>query len=1199
MKKNNSLLQLVVLMAAMLCALGASADEAYACYTPSYTTLTFYYDNQRNIRSGTTYDLNTGGIQPGWVTDGTNASVTKVVFNSSFAGARPTSTFSWFYEMQNLQSITGLNYLNTSEVTKMNWMFGYCSSLTSLDLSTFNTSKVTDMGSMFFGSENLKMLDLSGFNTTKVTNMASMFWSCAELLTVLVDSNWSTTAVTNSVNMFYNCTSLLGGKGTTFNYSNPRDKTYAHIDGGTSNPGYFTAAGTEAYTCYTSSNTTLTFYYDNQRSSRTGTTYDMNPDGNVSNPSPVWSTDGTSSYVTKVVFTPSFANARPRSTSSWFYFMRNLQDITGIEYLNTSEVTTMSSMFSWCDNLTSLDLSHFNTSKVISMYGMFQSSSNLQTIYVGDGWRAATVVYSAKMFDGCTSLVGEQGTTYDASHTDKAYAHIDGGPSNPGYLSEWKEPYACYTPSNTTLTFYCDNLRSSRSGTTYDLNTENEVPGWEISGDNASVTKVVFDPSFAYARPTTTYDWFYNMKNLLSITGMSYLNTSEVTAMTDMFDYCTKLTDLDLSHFNTAKVTDMDGMFSYCTSLTSLDLTSFNTSRLTEMRFMFYNCNQLRTIYVGNGWTMANEPDAYCMFLGCTSLVGGLGTTYSASHTDGEYAHIDGGSSYPGYFTDINSLNYTIFEVDGIYYKLDTYDVLVTHNGTGQYGCYSGTVEIPEQVYCEADGRWYPVGGIDERAFYRCPYLQHLILPNSIGIIHDEAFMDAFMDASNSTITCMALTPPLISPSAPDPYYAPEMTLYVPYGTRSAYQAINAWNQFGNIVELNYSFKKNGIYYKITGDGKVSVTYKDGNYNTYSGRIVIPRTVVYGGVTYTVTAIDNVAFFNCPNLTDVVIPETVTAIGNTTFKGCTSLTSITIPNSVTRMGLYAFENCTALNNVVIGSGMTSIGIMAFHGCTALETGTITCLALDPPTINNQNAFDTNHYHNSTLYVPQSACADYQQAQYWRDFYDMRELWTLDEALNEDGGTIHFESTSAYPWKVVTDGGGALHYAESGNAGVPNTTSTLTATVTVPEGGATLSFTFQAWGEGNEDDRIYDCCAFAIDGTTRLEYGEYQNDWESYSVDLPAGTHTLKWSYSKDASVDPEGDYFAIDHVTLTPKAAGLLGDVDGDGNVGIADVTLLIDYVLTGNSAGVNLDVSNVDGDNIIGIADVTAIIDYILTGTW
>ena len=122
MKKKNLLLRFAVLLAAMMCALGAAAAEAYACYTSSNTTLTFYYDSQRSSRTGTTYDLNTGTTHPGWYTDGTNANVTKVVFNSSFADARPTTTYFWFYRMENLQSITGLSYLNTSEVTNMSYM---------------------------------------------------------------------------------------------------------------------------------------------------------------------------------------------------------------------------------------------------------------------------------------------------------------------------------------------------------------------------------------------------------------------------------------------------------------------------------------------------------------------------------------------------------------------------------------------------------------------------------------------------------------------------------------------------------------------------------------------------------------------------------------------------------------------------------------------------------------------------------------------------------------------------------------------------------------------------------------------------------------------------------------------------------------------------------------------------------------------
>ena len=678
MKKKNLLLRLVVLVTAMMCALGAAAVEAYANYTPSNTTLTFYYDNQRSSRTGTTYDLNTGTTDVAWDTDGTNASVTKVVFDSSFAGARPTTTCDWFYNMQNLQSITGLSYLNTSEVTDMrymflgcskltsldvshfntskviymNQMFSGCTGLTSLDLSSFNTSKVAYMYEMFNGCSGLTSLDLSSFSTSKVTNMNSMFFSCSNLRTIYVGNGWSTAAVTNSVNMFRNCTSLLGGQGTTYSSSNPTDKTYAHIDGGPSNPGYFTE-WKEAYACYTPSNTTLTFYYDNYRSSRTGTTYDLNTGDNDTG----WDTDGTKSYVTKVVFDPSFANARPTTTYDWFYYMQNLESITGLNYLNTSEVTNMDWMFLGCGKLTSLDFSSFNTSKVTSMHHMFDGCVKLQTIYVGSGWSTAAVTSSSEMFNFCPRLVGGQGTTWDIDNPkDKTYAHIDGGPSNPGYFTAATEAYACYTSSNTTLTFYYDSQRSSRTGTTYDLNTDDNDTDWDTDGTNANVTKVVFDPSFAGARPTTTYDWFYGMQNLESITGMSYLNTSEVTNMAHMFNSCSKLTSIDLSGFNTSKVTDMRLMFYNCTGLTSLDLSSFNTSNVTNMFSMFGGCSSLRTIYVGSGWSTAAVSTSTNMFYNCTSLVGGQGTTWNSSNPkDKAYAHIDGGPSNPGYFTAKNA----------------------------------------------------------------------------------------------------------------------------------------------------------------------------------------------------------------------------------------------------------------------------------------------------------------------------------------------------------------------------------------------------------------------------------------------------------------------------------------------------------------------------------------------------------------
>ena len=301
--------------------------------------------------------------------------MTRVVFDPSFANARPTTTYDWFFNMQNLQSITGMEYLNTSEVTNMAYMFMLCTSLTSLDVSHFNTSKVTDMNSMFCKCSSLTSLDLSSFNTSKVTKMGWMFSNCSNLRTIYVGSGWSTAAVTSSNDMFRDCTNLVGGQGTTYNESNPWDKTYAHIDGGTSNPGYFTE-WKEAYACYTSSNTTLTFYYDNQRSSRTGTTYDLNEGANDTG----WDTDGTKSNVTKVVFDPSFAGARPTTTYGWFYGMQNLESITGMSYLNTSEVTNMAWMFTNCKKLTSLDLSHFNTSKVTNMNSMFGACWGLTSL---------------------------------------------------------------------------------------------------------------------------------------------------------------------------------------------------------------------------------------------------------------------------------------------------------------------------------------------------------------------------------------------------------------------------------------------------------------------------------------------------------------------------------------------------------------------------------------------------------------------------------------------------------------------------------------------------------------------------------------------------------------------------------------------------------------------------------------------------
>ena len=130
-----------------------------------------------------------------------------------------------------------LSSFDTSNVTDMSYMF-QGSAVTSLDISSFNTSNVTDM-SWMFGYTKIITLDLSNFNTSNVTNMNGMFYKNTNLKTIYTSDIFNTNSVTSSSNMFSNTTNLVGGAGTTYNGSYV-DKTYARIDGGTSNPGYFT-----------------------------------------------------------------------------------------------------------------------------------------------------------------------------------------------------------------------------------------------------------------------------------------------------------------------------------------------------------------------------------------------------------------------------------------------------------------------------------------------------------------------------------------------------------------------------------------------------------------------------------------------------------------------------------------------------------------------------------------------------------------------------------------------------------------------------------------------------------------------------------------------------------------------------------------------------------------------------------------------
>ncbi|MBO7477481.1 MAG: leucine-rich repeat protein [Salinivirgaceae bacterium] len=139
---------------------------------------------------------------------------------------------------------------------------------------------------------------------------------------------------------------------------------------------------------------------------------------------------------------------------------------------------------------------------------------------------------------------------------------------------------------------------------------------------------------------------------------------------------------------------------------------------------------------------------------------------------------------------------------------------------------------------------------------------------------------------------------------------------------------------------LAYDFKSGSLYYNITSDRTVEVTYQKWQSSDYSGRVNIPENVTYNGVTYLVTSIGESAFYNCTNLVSITIPNSVTNIENWAFNRCSSLTSITIPDGVTRIGNWVFNKCSGLKYITIGNSITSIGEVAFGDCKNLISITI-------------------------------------------------------------------------------------------------------------------------------------------------------------------------------------------------------------------------------------------------------------------
>ena len=478
------------------------------------------------------------------------SSIKNIVFDESFKTYAPTSLGGFFYGCETLETISGLEYLNTANVTDMGNMFYGCSALTSLDLTNFNTANVEFMYYMFEGCSALKSLDLTNFNTAKVTDMSFMFSGCSAL-TSLDLTNFNTAKVVNMGNMFYGCSALTSLDLTNFNTAN-------------------------------------------------------------------------------VDFMDSMFNGCSALKSL---------DLTNF---NTAKVVNMYMMFNGCSALESLDLTNFNTAKVTYMNNMFEGCSALTTIYASDKFDTDNVKYGLDMFTGCKSL-----KDYSDSKTDHAYAYC--GPD--GYFTPGGCGYAEFDNATGTLTFCYKGVKPEGA---YDLNVGGSDPEWKTLGTN--VNKVVFNASFANARPTSCYYWFCG---------------------------CSKLTDIEgIENLNTENVTNMNSMFDRCSALTSLDLTNFNTAKVSDMSYMFMGCSALTTIFVSDKFVTDRVTDGRDMFHMCINLIGAI--EYDGSKSDHTYANYDNGYFSPegGFhaYAEFNNATGTLTFSRGLSKPAGAYDLNVGNN---------------------------------------------------------------------------------------------------------------------------------------------------------------------------------------------------------------------------------------------------------------------------------------------------------------------------------------------------------------------------------------------------------------------------------------------------------------------------------------------------------------------------------------
>ena len=405
----------------------------------------------------------------------------------------------------------------------------------------------------FTALPNVIEIDLRHLNWTNVTDMSYMFAGANKLRRIYCDTDCATlrdddTPRLRSDNAFLDCYALVGQAATAFDRMNT-DSAYAHLDSDI-RPGYFSAVPehlpnvmgpNDVIYCVSSGTpSSAVVYCDDQKDARGG-----------------WDDWSNTSYceAKTVIYDPSFAKARLTSLQNYLRVFQYARTFEGLEYINTSQVTDMSYLFTGCENVAVLDLTTWDFSAVNNIRSMFRNCNHLQRIYCTAD--LSQIESGNNVFYHCYHLQGNvSGKTYDESDVSGAFAKLDNG-----YFSlPEKETLALHPeiqPDKKTL------VVRPTYGAFGDVSWQ-----WFNADNHFEIETVRFDPAAAAVAPTSAKEWFKNYTSLKTV-DLTYLNTSELTNTESMFAGCSALTTIysPNSLITNSLIPNSDQMFAGCEHL--------------------------------------------------------------------------------------------------------------------------------------------------------------------------------------------------------------------------------------------------------------------------------------------------------------------------------------------------------------------------------------------------------------------------------------------------------------------------------------------------------------------------------------------------------------------------------------------------------------------------------------------------------